>query len=612
MQLVCKNCLLERVFAVLRSIIFALGITAASTEGMAQRHVDAPAALPGDNAALLKRTEVRISMSDGIRLAGDLYLPAQDGRHPLIIEMTPYGKRSPLSFVNERFYWTAQGYALLIVDIRGRHESEGQFGFMRDGPDGRDVVEWAAAQSWSDGQVGMRGASYSGTIPWLTAKLKPPHLRCINANASGADFFSGPPYMGGAFMQEWALGWIANFTVPRTAPAVPVNYEKPVVFRPLMTADVAAHNIELPTYREFLSHPRFDNYWRTITLTKKDYQRITIPVLAFTGWFDGTLPGTVQHYRNMKRYSSAANDQFLIVGPWQHETVSDGGWDFETGDRVSKVGDLTLPPQAFLSGQRITTEFFDWCLKGKARPIAASARTYLTGANRWVEASDYAKVGSDKLLYLASGNEARQGQLADSMPVGGETRYIFDPANPVPSYLTTGGARQTLVSRPVDISTQLNRADVLTFTSAQLSASLTVLGQVSVELFAASTAKDTDFVVRLEDIAPDGTAIKLGSANGGVLRTRYRKGFDREVLLTPNRIERMTINLGDIGHQFAVGHRLRISITSSAYPMISINPNTGKPIASDMSTPVKAIQTIYFGNKQASRLILPVSPEKAY
>jgi hypothetical protein len=197
------------------------------------------------------------------------------------------------------------------------------------------------------------------------------------------------------------------------------------------------------------------------------------------------------------------------------------------------------------------------------------------------------------------------------MPVGGETRYIFDPANPVPSYLTTGGARQTLASRPVDISTQLNRSDVLTFTSAQLSAAMTVLGQVSIELFAASTAKDTDFVVRLEDVAPDGTAIKLGSANGGVLRTRYRKGFDREVLLTPNRIERMTINLGDIGHQFAVGHRLRISITSSAYPMISINPNTGKSIASDMSTPVKAIQTIYFGNKQASRLILPVSPGKA-
>jgi uncharacterized protein len=592
-----------------RSLVIALGMTAGSTAAVAQRHVDAPAAPPSENAILSKLTEVRIPMADGVTLAGDLYLPAKQGRYPLIIEMTPYGKRSPLSFVNERDYWTAQGYAFLIVDIRGRNQSQGQFGYMRDGPDGRDVVEWAARQPWSDGKVGMRGASYSGTIPWLTAKLKPPHLRCINANASVASPFHGPPYMGGAFMQEWALGWIANFTVPRTMPAKPVDHQKLIGHRPLITADVAAHGMTLPTYRAFLNHPRLDEYWRATTLTKRDYQSIDIPALAFTGWFDGTLQGTVQHYQNMKRYSPAANDQFLIVGPWQHQTVSDGGWDFESGERVSKVGDLTLPAQAFLPGQKITTEFFDWCLKGKARPTATSARMYITGANRWIEVGSFNQGNGPVSFYLGKSVDAsssgRNSQLFTAPPPNGKASYIFDPANPVPSYLNIGGARRTLVSEPVDISSQLDRDDVLIYTSTPLSKPLTVLGNISVELFAASSARDTDFVIRLEDVAPDGTAFKLGSANGGVLRARYRNGFNREALLTPNRPARMTVNLGEIGHQFAAGHRLRISITSSSYPMISINPNTGDPIASDTSVPVKAKQTVYYGDKWVSRLIVP-------
>jgi uncharacterized protein len=592
-----------RSFAAAACIVFA---TSAVAE---QRHPDAPAPAPSSTSTLSRHTEPRIPMADGISLAGDLYLPQKEGRYPLIIEMTPYGKRSPLSFVNERDYWTSQGYAFLIVDIRGLNGSEGEFGFMRDGPDGRDVVEWAARQSWSDGNVGMRGASYSGTVPWLTARLKPPHLRCINANASVATPFDGPPYMGGAFMPEWAQGWIGNFSIRRTAPAKPVDHAKLLGHRPLNTADVAAHGTELKTYRAFLAHPTLDAYWRQTMLSQKDYKSLNIPTLAFTGWFDGTLPGTVKHYRAMKRHSRAAKDQFLIIGPWQHQTVSDGGWDFESGERVSKVGDVTLPSQAFLAGQKITTEFFNWCLKGEAKPNFASTRTYITGADQWIETSQFGD-GKRVSLYLADAEDRnaqdRHGQLLRAPSSNGSMRYVFDPANPMPSYLTLSGNRRTLVSEPVDISSQLGRTDVLSFTSAPLPQPVTVLGTVSIELFAASSAKDTDFVVRLEDVAPDGKAFKLGAANGGVLRTRYRRGFDRQALLTPNRPERMIINVGEIGHQFAPGHRLRISITSSSYPMLSVNPNSGQAIATDMSEPIKANQTIFFGTTKASRVILPV------
>lgn len=556
---------------------------------------------------------VQIPTRDGATLVGDLYTPRAPGRYPTIIELTPYGRRGPLAFVNERDFWPSHGYAFMIVDARGQGDSGGQFAFMRDGGrDAHDIVEWAATRQWSDSKVGMRGSSFSGTVPWHAARLKPPHLRCINANASVADPFVGPPYMGGAFMQEWGLSWIPSFGQRGFKPSGPPDFDKLLNHRPVLTADVAAHGVKLDLYHQFLRHPTRDQFWRPITMSPEDYARIAIPTLAFSGWFDGTLPGTIHSYRSMKRLSPAAKDQFLVIGPWQHHNAPDGGWDYDTGAQTDGVGDFKLPPQASVPAQRMTREFFDWCLKGASRPQQSSARLYITGADRWIDADGFESPRRPLSLYLGSRGSARGagggGRLSWKRASGRADHYMFDPASPVRSYLVQAGKKRSLVGEPVDIGSQLDRPDVVTYTSAPVERAMTLLGTVKLELFASSSARDADWVARIEDVAPNGTAVKLGSANGGVLRARYRHGFERAIPLTPGKVERYMISLGDVGHELLQGHRLRLSITSSSYPMITVNSGSGRDIATDISPPRTARQTIHHDPTRASRLLLPMAP----
>jgi uncharacterized protein len=567
------------------ALFAAAGAVAAPVDPVIERSADAPAAMPADSP---DPRVVSIKMRDGTQLAGDLYLPQQPGQYPVIIEATPYGRRSALAFNNERAFWPAHGFAMLYVDIRGQHDSGGTFTFLNNGDtDGPDLIKWAATQDWSNGKVGMRGSSYSGIYPWLAAKGGAPQLRCMNVNAAPEVPFAAVPYSGGALMQSWAMDWIGSFTDKRVKPGAKVNYDQLRTHRPLKTLDVAAHGVELKTYRDVLRHPTSDSFWKSAKLTPRDYARIDIPTLAFVGWFDGSIAGTARHYRAMKAYSPAAKDQFLVVGPWDHATASDGGWDFTTGKRAATIGNFQLPDHAFLPGQRMTLAFFNWCLKDGPRPMMPSAQLYVTGADRWVSRETYLSADTPRTaLYLDTGR-----RLAMARGSGATDSFVYDPAEPAPVLINSASF--------------LDRPDVLVYNSAPFVSPTTLLGETMLELHAASSARDTDFVARIEDVAPDGQATPIGSAPG-IIRARYRKGFDREVLLTPGKVERYRLSLGEIGHQLAAGHRIRLSITSSAYPMISINPNTGNPIATDVATPVLATQTIFYDRRRSSRLLLPI------
>jgi uncharacterized protein len=567
------------------ALFTAAGAVASPVDTLTERSADAPAAMPADSP---QPRIVSITMRDGTRLAGDLYLPQQPGQYPVIIEATPYGRRSALTFNNERAFWPAHGFAMLYVDVRGQHDSDGTFTFLNDGDtDGPDLIEWAGTQDWSNGKVGMRGSSYSGIYPWIVAKAGAPRLRCINVNAAPDVPFAGVPYSGGALMQSWAIDWIGSFTDKRLKPGTKVDYDRLRTHRPLMTLDEAAYGVELKTYRDVLRHPTSGAFWKSVKLTPADYARIDIPSLAFVGWFDGSIAGTVRHYRSMKAYSPAAADQFLVVGPWDHATASDGGWDFVTGKRAATIGNLRLPDRAFLPGQRMTLAFFDWCLKDGPRPNMPSAQLYVTGADRWVSRETYVSADTQRTaLYLDAGK-----RLSAARGSGVADRYVYDPAQPAPV--------------PINSASFFARPDVLTYTSGPFASPATLLGEIILELHAASSARDTDFVARIEDVAPDGQAAQIGSAPG-IIRARFRNGFDREVLLTPGKVERYSLSLGEVGHQLAPGHRIRLSITSSAYPLISINPNTGNPIASDIAAMVPATQTIFHNSRRSSRLLLPI------
>lgn len=563
------------------------------------------------------RIDVRVPMRDGVTLAADVLVPQPAARRPTILEFTPYG-RGPqdINFRNEAEFWASHGYNFAIVDTRGQHDSGGEYAwFRKDADDGYDLLAWLAAQPWSDGRVGMRGASYTGANQWYVAKGTPPALKCIAPNASAGRPFGELPYMGGVFMSGWAIGWVAllgNSGVPKGT-AQKVDWAKLLSHRPLLTLDEAALGRPLALYREMLSHPTLDAFWKEIELAPADFRRIAIPAFGSSGWFDGTLPGTVRYFEEMRRHSPAARDQFLVIGPWEHANVSDGGYDYLTNQPRRSLGVLSFPDAAFYDGKERVREFFDWCLKGGPHFDAPAARVWITGSDRWLDLPDYP--APDTLataVYLTSDGRANglhgTGRLVfGALPRARADRYVHDPMQPVSSIPPGGsGAPQGLMGNPSDLAPLIDRPDVLVYLSDALERPLTVLGSVRLALRAASDARDADFFFWLEDVGPDGKAHSLGSTGMGMARARYRDGYERERPLTPNAPFDLTIELYDVGHTFLAGHRLRVSIASSAYPFAFPNPGTGNPIATDTAQPRKARQTVYTGGAHATRLVLPV------
>ncbi len=572
-----------------------------------------PAPSPGVEMGL------RVPMRDGVTLAADVATPGTPGRVPAILELTPYG-RGPqgVNYRNEMDYWVEQGYAFVIVDARGQGDSDGTFEFFaREGEDAHDVIAWIGEQPWSDGRVGMRGSSYTGGNQLYAALEQPPYLRCITPSASPKGPMDDLPYQSGAFRFDWALSWPTALSNSEFEMPVTLDWNDLLDHRPLNTADEALFGRPMELYRRFLEHPQMDDHWRQIQISDADYGRIAVPSLSFTGWFDGTLPGTLAHYRGMRERSPATDAHFLVVGPWEHMTAPDGGYSYVTGEPVIQVGDLELPAHAFLPGQEITRQYFDWCAKGEGEFAAAPVKIYLTGSHRWLELADYPPPEMRvQALYLHSagaanginGDGALRWHQAGALPTD---EFVYDPLHPFPSSIRReDGSWHSLGSQPVDISDLLDRPDVLTYATEPLTEPLSIAGNVSLVLWASSDAPDTDFVSLIEDIAPDGSAVKLGAKFGGHVRARFRNGYEKAEFLTPRQPVELRIDYSDIGHTFLSGHRIRITVTGSAYPWIFPNPNTGNPIATDTQPPRLARQRIYHDERYGSRLLLPTIPQE--
>lgn len=590
----------------------ALACAALAEPPPSARHPDAPEpeAPIGEGARRLD-----IILDDGTRLAADLYLPAAAGRYPVLIEVTPYGRRTPISFAGEHAFWTQRGYAYLIVDARGAGDSEGELAFMADARrDGPQIVAWAAAADWSNGRVGMRGSSYSGTYPLQTAATNPRGLACISPNANFQSGFDGPPYLGGAFMLGWAIGWTPFVDRHLSRPLPQVDYDALLAHRPLITADAAAFGAAIPLYRQMLEHPVADSFWAEAHLAVEDYRRIDVPTLSMTGWYDTTVPGTIANYRAVSALAANAGDHWLVVGPWDHGGASEGGYDRASGQPVHAMGPIAIGAEGFKPGQRMAAEFFDWCLKGDgARPAWSRVQVFVPGQDRWIEADRLPLAGTTRRrLYLGGEGPANapasRGALREAPGAPGTDTYLHDPANPVRADRLVEG-RRMIVYGPDDLSAQLRREDVLTYTTPVLDRPMTLLGNAALHLVVETDVPDTDFLALLEDVAPDGSAVRLGSGWAGVIRTRYRNGLGRTEPMIAGKPTRLRINLLENGHTLAQGHRLRLSILSSAYPFINVNPGTGNDIATDTAPPRPARQKVHHGGTHASALEIEVLEE---
>ncbi|CAF3819536.1 unnamed protein product [Rotaria sordida] len=553
----------------------------------------------------------RVSMSDRVELTIDYFLVSPTGRYPAIVEITPYGRilQRP-NFRNEANYWIKHGYAFIIADARGTGDSGGEYIFLsHEGKDGYDLIEWIARQPWSNGRVGMRGASYSGENQWYTARERPPHLSCITPSTTPARPMHDVPYDNGAFTLSWSLSWIGSSLNIMKSPGVDAHSD-PMTWlnhRPLRTLDVYAVGRELPLYRTFLDHPTYDDFWHRIDFIPNDFSKINIPTLAFTGWFDSTLTGTMEHNQNVRRFSTLKDGHFLIVGSYSHSTAPDGGYDYLTNESVPKVGDISVPENGLLPALDMTRQFYEWCLKDKPRPNWPPVRVFVTGSNEWMTLSIFPPEHAyEKSLFLISEGNANSliggGRLQWQLPITTVVdHYRYDPNDPLVIDMN-----KKPYELPVDINDLLERNDVLVYTSEMLNNSLTVIGNVVIDLAFSSSARDTDLVIQLMDVMPDGRSIKLGSGFSSQLRLRYRDGFDREVLMTPGTIYFVSIDLNEIGHTFLPQHRIRLAITSSFYPWLSANPNTGGPIATDIQSSLVANQTVHYISNQPSRIRIMV------
>lgn len=533
-----------------------------------------------------------VSMRDGLKLAVDVYRVKFGQQLPVVLEITPYYRKGLFNFRIEADFWYENGYIFVVADSRGTGDSESEFDLMRnEAEDGYDLIEWISKQTWSNGRVGMRGGSYSGTNQLHIAAKQHPSLKCLNPSATLANPFEQMPYIGGTFAVQWALNWIGKslkLNLTQNSTWIHNDPLEWLQYRPLNKLDSYVTGQELPLYQRFVNNPLNDSFWTQIMLQQDHYRNIKIPTLAFTGWFDSTLLGTIIHFKNLRKYSPNKDNHFIIIGPYTHMTAPDGGYDFETDQPQNKIGELYFPDNAFYPGKNLTKQFFDWCLKNVSnKPNWSNSRIYIN--DEWVNETDYPPKNS-KIKYLYLTNEKG---LTNCAPfTWSNDTFTYNPLDPVRSDLSGLD-----LSLPIDIRSFFqNRSDILVYTSEPLEKPMIVTGETTVELSISTNVKDTDFVVFLMDVFEDGRSVKLGSMNSRSLRLRYRNGYDREELLKPGEIYNIKISLNEIGHVFKKGNRIRLAVTSSFYPFLSANPNTGLPIAYDTSRPLVAQQTIHYGN----------------
>ena len=578
--------------------------------------------------SLIER-DVLIEMRDGVLLAADVFRPDDDGRHPVLLQRTPYDKAlNSLALLQiDTLRAVARGYAVVIQDVRGRYRSEGEFTpFFQEIADGYDTVEWCAAQPWSSGHVGMYGASYVGAVQWLAALAAPPNLTCIAPMLTGSDYYEGWTYQGGALQWGFMVSWLLPFW---TAEAVIrqrenlENYEEVITqlaelidrmddtFRFLPLQDLPIVKDFSPYFREWLAHPARDEFWRAVSI-EDHHPDVRIPALNVGGWYDIFLNGTLRNFTGVRRLGAtqAARDGArLLMGPWGHTVPTTN--EVGTHDFGIRAAQFLSPLRYDLDGEFL--RFFDYWLQGKdgGQLQDPPVKLFVMGENTWRTEQDWPLARTQfARYYLHSGGNANSatgdGRLDQQEPDHEQADvYLYDPRYPVP---TRGGGLccypPALPHGARDQREIEQRRDVLVFGSPPLDQDLEVTGPVTMELWASTSALDTDFTAKLVDRAPCGDALNL---TDGIIRARYRLGTDKPTLVAPGEPYRYQLDLGATSNVFRRGHQIVLEISSSNFPRFDRNPNTGGHLGrEDELRP--ALQTVFHDRDRPSHLLLPVIP----
>jgi len=553
--------------------------------------------------------DVALAMRDGVVLRADIVLPDTSGRFPTLVYRTPYGKQFALKEGGTFEKAVARGYAVVIQDVRGRYASDGDFSpYQNEGRDGFDTIEWAARQSWSDGNIGTFGLSYPGAVQWLAAVENPPHLKAMVP----AMTFSTPRnffYSGGVFDGSW-LDWIwfniapdtrhrKNLPGPQTrkeaASAWKQGHQRLQNFLPLR--DLPDLKQAAPFYYQWLSHPPADSWWDWAELRNK-YDRVHAAVLNFSGWYDEAYgpDGATTNFNGLLAARRGENDRrtHTMIGPWTHG-----------GQEQSKSGERDFGPAAPIDYDELILRWMDHYLRNidngvdREKPV----RLFVMGDNAWRDEDSWPLTRAKETSYYlnTSGAASRIGTLRSSLLATSArtSEFVSDPSHPLTDPYTEYGAHDYRAFAGLD--------NVLVFDTTPLAVDTEVTGSIRAEVFVSADVRDFDLWIRLLDVAPDGLAFNLMSPGLDVLRASYRNASLKPELLTPGQVYRLKLDRMLTSNVFSAGHRIRVQISAAFSPHFSRNLQTGASEITSSETQVGHIR-IYHDAEHPSRIVLPIIP----
>ena len=530
-----------------------------------------PAAL--DLGGITERHQM-IPMRDGQHLSAFLYVPPGSGPWPVLFEqryadIQGEGTRRSAAKLAEA------GYVVAMVNYRGTWKSEGTWvGYRALGwgelKDGYDVCEWLGTQTWSTGKVGTFGSSQAGYAQNFLAITQPPHLTAQYMVDTGLSLFHEGYRIGGTTRPQ-------RFQSLRQVCRVPEDNDR--------------------LLEEWFQHPHYDEYWQAEDCSRH-FDSMNVPCFTIGSWYDFMNQGSIASFQGRQHRGgvNSRNQQQLVIGPWLHGRLNKG----------SQVGQLTYPKEAAWPETEHMVRWFDYWLKGMKTGVEKepAVRYFVMGAvgeagapgNLWRTAEDFPPEHQMRPLYLGGA-----GRLTAELPGedGGSTSFVSDPLAPceIPGTSFPGATDATPFEK---------QAEVRTFTTDVLSEPVEWTGRVRAELFLSSTARDTDVLVRVSDVYPDGRSILIVDYPQ---RLRYREGFDREVLMTPGEIVPVNFDVGWISQIFNAGHRIRVTVASTGAPLYEPNPQTGAAQTQEFpAEAMSATNTIYHNRTNSSRIVAPVRP----
>jgi uncharacterized protein len=589
--------------------------------------------------------DVMVAMRDGVKLATDIYLPARDGskasgRFPIILTRTPYDKSGSTGAGR---YFARRGYVFVAQDTRGRYRSEGVWHFLTDdGPDGVDTAQWIEQQPWSNGKIGMIGTSYVGGTQHALALEKAPQLMTVIPVDAVSNMGYQSMRNAGAFeLRFW--NWIFAIGAPKGSREARDPSTAALLRR--MMEDRGFYLLNLPLRRgttplqfapeyedwlvEAMAHGGNDEFWKQNDILDHPERYQDMPVYLVGGWYDSWAGNTTANYQALSK--TIRGPVYLIMGPWIH-----GAQGSSTHGQVSFGKDAAITDEL---DWRL--EWYDHWLKGidndvgKKPPFAAPVRIFVMGtgdgrktANGLLNHGGYWR--DEREWPLARTRYTRyyfreNGGLSTAAPdgKGSSTSFTFDPRKPVPTlggnissgdgilrqggWDQRGGSNFWNAPEPIPLSA---RNDILVFRTSPLATDLEVTGEITVQLWASSSAVDTDFTAKLIDVYPPSPDYPGGfdlNLEDGIIRARFRDSLAAEKLMKPGTIYPFTIKLYPTSNVFKRGHRIRVDISSSNFPRFDVNPNTGEPLNNNRRW-LTAVNTIYHESDHPSCIVLPIVP----